>query len=211
MASEADSHRAHKEGLSFEEACLRGEKRREHTPLQRALVNSWIVSFLLIALLLSLSESELVSREAGRRFRGYFAPLGMKEYWRLYGPDLREYNFHTTAVIQFVDGTCKLYEFPRMDRLSVGEKFVREKERSLFAQMLPNGQNKKFYPAVCRYLARANADPQNPPVKVTVIFMYIETPPPDPKHWIYRDQMPFHSKRILHFVYNVVPSDLVNK
>lgn len=195
--------------LLFEDASCKGPVRPDHTAFERRSINCLIVLFIGLATLLALSETELFSKTEARKLRGYFAPIGMRQYWRLFGPQLREYNSHLTAIIEFADGTLKQYEFTRMEKLSIWQRFVKEKQRSLFNQFLPVADNKIFFPSVARYLARANCDKQNQPVKISFIFNYIETPPPDPKHWVYRDLLPEHSRQILHFVYQVMPSDLV--
>ena len=199
--------------ITVEKALSVGPSARETKPRERLCLNLLILSFLGSAIILSFSETPLFSYETGRKIRGYFAPFGMRQFWRLFGPDLRTYNFYTLVVIEFADGTIKFRELPRMEKLSVWQRFVHEKERNVFVQTLPGPPNKIFYPSVARYLARANFDrnhPENPPSTISFYFIYQDMPLPLKEKWVYRDQLPLLTRKNLHFVYRVVPSDLVN-
>ncbi|MBL8081631.1 MAG: hypothetical protein JNN26_03380 [Candidatus Obscuribacter sp.] len=185
----------------------------ETKPAERRFLSLFILCFLGAALILSFSETPLFSYETGRKIRGYFAPFGIRQFWRLFGPDVRTYNFYTLVLIEFADGTIKLRELPRMEKLSVWQRFVHEKERNVFVQTLPGPPNKIFYPSVARYLARANFDrnlPENPPRTISFYFLYQDMPLPLPDKWVYRDNLPLLTRKNLHFVYQVMPSDLVN-
>lgn len=194
----------------FKAASCLPARRRRPLDFQYISYNAALLSFISIALLMGISELPIFSYKEGRKIRSVFAPLNLRQFWRLFGPDLRTYNFHTLVVIEFADGTLKYREVPRMEMLSVRERFIHEKLRSVFSHFLPAEVNKVFFPSVARYYARANFDADNQPVKISFYFMYHETPPPDPKNWVYRDQSPYRSKNILHFVYRVMPSDLVS-
>jgi len=194
----------------FKAASLLPPRRKKPQTYQYFSYNAALLSFLSIAFLMGLSELPFFTYPEGRKIRTVFAPLNLRQFWRLFGPDLRTYNFHTLLVIEFADGTLKYREVPRMELLSVQERFIHEKLRSIFSHFLPVEINKVFFPAVARYYARANFDAENQPVKISFYFLYHETPPPDTKNWVYRDQSPYHTRKILHFVYRVMPSDLVS-
>lgn len=199
--------------ITVEKSLAMPASARETDRRERLCLNLLIIFFLASALILSFSETPLFSYETGRKIRGYFAPFGMRQFWRLFGPDLRTYNFYTLVVIEFADGTIKLRELPRMEKLSVWQRFVHEKERNVFVQTLPGPPNKIFYPSVARYLARANFDrnhPENPPTTIGFYFIYQDMPLPLKEKWVYRDQLPLLTRKNLHFVYRVMPSDLVN-
>ena len=66
----------------------------------------------------------------------------------------------------------------------------------------------QFLPSIARFIAQANNDPANPPRMVTIFWHQVFTPPPDPKHWVYRDQLPYHTQQLIKFIYKVDPKDL---
>src|SRR5688500_16045008 len=67
------------------------------------------------------------------QFLSPFVPVwnafGLRQGWNLFGPKLRDINYHTTATITYKDGLTEIWEFPRMNKLSLWEKFKREKWR----------------------------------------------------------------------------------
>ncbi len=136
--------------------------------------------------------------------------LGWTQHWGLFSPGIRQSNYHSIALIEFADGSCKLYEFPRtnVDLYDYSTHFGGEKKRKLFGDNFLWEGWEQFLPPICRFVARANNDPTNPPRKVTLFWQYADTPAPDPNHWKFRDQMPYHTDRRIKFIYNVIPQDL---
>jgi len=136
--------------------------------------------------------------------------LGWTQYWGLFSPGIRNQNYHSTALIEFADGTCKLYEFPRtnVDMNDYLSHFGGEKKRKLFGDNFLWEGYEQFLPSICRFVARANDDPTNPPRKITLSWQHAYTPLPDPQNWKFRDQMPYHTERIIKFVYRITPQDL---
>ncbi len=133
------------------------------------------------------------------------------QHWSLFSPDVRHIIYHETALVTFKDGSMKLYEFPRMEKLNHWEKFKHEKLRKLFGDCIPWPDYKVFLPSVTQYLAFSNTNTNNPPAIVTMIFNYSENPPPDPAKWNWRDKLPFHSDKSVTFVYSVRELDLLRK
>lgn len=133
------------------------------------------------------------------------------QHWSLFSPDVRHIIYHETALITFKDGSLKLYEFPRMEKLNHWEKFKHEKLRKLFGDCIPWPDYRVFLPSVSQFLAFSNTDNKNPPAIVTMIFNYSENPEPDPAKWNYRDSLPFHTDKNISFVYGVRETDLLNR
>ena len=196
-------------GGEFQLAMRRGPVRTIENGLGRPLASGVICSFLALAAVLNLADSPFVSETTGRQLRtiGYF--FGMRQAWRLFGPELREYNLYTTVITDFQDGTMRLTEFPRMEKMSLLDRFIHEKKRSIFNQFLPTPKNIIYYPSVARYYVQAFADRDNQPSWISFVVSGHATPPPDSAHWVYRDQLPLNTYKTLHFNYPVMPPDLV--
>ncbi len=139
--------------------------------------------------------------------RSFGAPVGMKQAWRVFAPDLRTLNWHTLCLVELADGTIKASEFPRMEKLSLLERFAQEKKRSVLGDRIAHPVYKKFKPSIARHYARSNDDADNPPVRVTFVFASAPMPPLDGK-WVYRDQLPEHTFKQVYFSYAVRPEDL---
>jgi hypothetical protein len=121
---------------------------------------------------------------------------------------MRTINVHMNAVITFSDGSTKIYEFPRMEKLDLAGRFQKEKMRKLCEDVLPWAGFEEFLPAVARYIARANLNPDNPPIMVTISHNWTNMPPPDPKHWVMRDHWPPHGHHYTNLIYVVPEQDL---
>jgi hypothetical protein len=136
--------------------------------------------------------------------------LGWTQHWSLFAPWVRTSNYHSLAIIEFADGSNKAFEFPRtlVDQKDFSAHFGGEKKRKFFGDNMLWPGWEQFLPSIARYIARANDDPNNPPRMVTLAWQWADTPLPDPAHWVYRDQLPYHTLHKCRFVYAVMPEDL---
>ncbi|MBU6455712.1 MAG: hypothetical protein KGS72_28335 [Cyanobacteria bacterium REEB67] len=178
---------------------------------EKAGISLFIVFFLVVVGAWLLDEDYIPFKYTVTEYtKPAMATLGWVQHWSLFSPDVREVNYHSTALIEFADGTSKLYEFPRtnIDAKDYSTHFGGEKKRKLFGDNMPWPGYVQFFPSIARYLARANNDPANPPRMVTVFWHRVDTPPPDPAHWVYQNQMPKHIKQYTNFIYKVDPKDL---
>ena len=133
---------------------------------------------------------------------------GLEQQWNLFGPEVRKINLHGMAIITFADGSMKLYEFPRMDKLDIWRRLKREKMRKMFVERIPTDNHRDFLPAICRSIACANANPDNQPVEITLAYNWCNIPPPDPEHWAPRESLPEHDRHQTLCVYRVKTGDL---
>ncbi len=138
--------------------------------------------------------------------RPFTNACGFGQSWSLFAPELRTYNAHMAAVIEFKDGSTKFYEYPRMEKMDFFGQLRREKLRKMFIDNLPGNNFSEFRAPVARELAQANNDPLNPPVLVTLRLHSVVTPPPE--QWVNRDNFPEHTTHETLFVYKVRPEDL---
>jgi hypothetical protein len=127
--------------------------------------------------------------------------FGIGQSWSVFSPDVREANYHETALICFDDGLLKLYEFPRMQKLGYLERFRSEKFRKLFYDCMPWPDFKQFLPDFGRFVASANYCAANPPDFVALIHHSCRTPSPDVQPWINRSDLPEHTFQATYYVY----------
>ena len=140
--------------------------------------------------------------------RPLIAATGIGQSWSVFSPEVRNTNYHETAVIYFQDGSEKLYEFPRMEKLDYLTRFRREKFRKMFCDCMPWPPYTQFMPDFARYVARANTCPGNEPIMVTLVHNWRPMPPADPQHWVNRSDLPEHTIQTPLYVYYVQPEDL---
>lgn len=133
---------------------------------------------------------------------------GSVQCWSVFSPHLNHTIYHESAVITYRDGSSKIYEFPRMSKLSYWERFKHEKLRKVFGDCIPWPGYEPFLPSVARFLALSNCDRNNQPEIVSFVFNSAINPRPDRANWNYRDNLPFHTDKSITFVYSVRDSDL---
>lgn len=170
------------------------------SPKDRGIANLIIVAFFFVSLVLPSAVRLSSNYEPLRKYdddlrRKICNPLrastGIIALWNLFGPDVRDKNVHYSSVITFADGSTKLYEFPRSQKMGYFERFQKEKQRKLFIDCLPQVFTRPMLPSVARFLFDANADPTNPPRKVVFTQHWIDTPPPG--SGVKRDNLPEHT------------------
>lgn len=135
--------------------------------------------------------------------------LAFEQTWNMFGPPIRQWNGHFFATITFADGSSRICELPRMEKMTIWEKFKREKLRKLFIDNLSNPRLRTYMPPICANIALANADPTNQPVLVTLTFKWAPIDDPDEKKlaptWSFRP----HTFSRTDVVYVVQPEDLL--
>lgn len=209
------------EGLTYEQALerapvddLRPTSLAPKRTFERIGCNLVIIAFLSLATIVGVAELPVVPEKYKGNLISAGAPVGMRQGWRVFSPELRTVNWHTLCLIEFKDGTLKAVEFPRMEKLSLLERFVHEKKRNILGDRITNPIYKRFRPMIARYYARANAsnnlEPDNPPVRVSFVFASAPMPDIDSSHWVYRDQLPEHTFKQVYFSYQVKAEDLTN-
>lgn len=135
--------------------------------------------------------------------------LAFEQTWNMFGPPLRQWNGHYFMTITFADGSSRICELPRMEKMDLWEKFKREKLRKLFIDNFANPQFAVYLPAMAANLALANNDPKNPPVLVCITFKWADMREPDEKNMSPTDQYPEHTNSRTDIVYRVKPEDLI--
>jgi hypothetical protein len=199
--------------LSFEEACRYHSGGQELPTYKKTTISIGIV-IALVTIFNWISPEWLPGKYVFVPFTWpVMVASGLIQHWSLFAPDVRELNYHTLAYIEYKDGTIKCYELPRAQKMKGFERFRAEKKRKLFGDCLswPNYSN--FLPSVCRFIARANfnsQEPDNPPVKITIGHLSQEIQNSNVKPWIYRNELKEHTDKKIIFVYNTTPADFSN-
>lgn len=132
----------------------------------------------------------------------------LDQNWALFSPTIRDINYHTVAIVTFEDGTKAVWEPPRMDKLSLWERFQKEKFRKLDIDSLPWPDYKKYWPDFARYVGRKLYNGRNKPLSLSLNNFWIEIPRPTKDHCVSRDQLPSHSKLNNVFYYRYSAEEL---
>lgn len=111
-------------------------------------------------------------------FVSYLNFFGLWQGWSVFEQP-RQYNGYLTAVVTFRDGSQKVWEFPRMEKLGLIEKMFKERYRRWTNDCVSDESKQYLWPDAARYIARLNRDGQNPPAFVTIVRHWMWIPAPD--------------------------------
>lgn len=83
----------------------------------------------------------------------YFRWTGLFQSWDMFSPLPKRRNSYLDAMVVFTDGTTAFWTFPRMERMSYGERYVKERYRK-FEETLVEDKYSDMWPDVARRVAR---------------------------------------------------------
>ncbi len=151
------------------------------------------------------------------RFRSYMvAPIaryvlhsGLWHSWDMFSPDPQSMNFNLYAEVYFQDGSVKLWEFPRMEKLGYWERYQKERFRK-WRDRVRQDIYSSVWNDTARYIARLHNTGPNKPVRVVMVRQWEPVPPPDADESYQPIPLTFHelSNSFRFSSYNVAPGDL---
>jgi hypothetical protein len=124
----------------------------------------------------------------GTPFHYYLDTPGFWQYWNMFSPNPANVDAWLDAEVEFADGTQMVYKYPRMQDLSVFERYFKERYRK-FVENVHGDRFTYKWPMVAQAIAYASYQGDgNLPVKVTLRRHFKEikplttfSPPPDYK------------------------------
>lgn len=99
--------------------------------------------------------------------RPYMLWTGLFQSWDMFAPNPLPENAYFKAVV-ITKKHVRVWDFPRMDELSFGERYKKERYRK-FLEGISLEQNAAALPDVVRHIARFYDDPSDPPQKVMLV------------------------------------------
>ncbi len=101
-------------------------------------------------------------------FRYYLNSTGFWQYWNMFSPNPANTDVWIDAEVEFADGKQMLFKYPRMQDLSLFERYFKERYR----KFVENSHSDRFsfkWPAVAQSIAgQCYSGDGNLPVKVTL-------------------------------------------
>ncbi len=98
----------------------------------------------------------------------YDLSTGFWQYWDMFAPNPADTDFYGDAVITYQDGSTKIYDYPRMYKLSLFSKYIKERYRK-FYERAHSEEYQYLWPQFAQYIALLNEqNPANPPVQVVL-------------------------------------------
>jgi hypothetical protein len=135
----------------------------------------------------------------GSKFRNYMVDpvqdyvlkCGLWHSWDMFSPDPLSMNFSLHAQVFFQDGSLKIWEFPRMEKLGYFERYQKERYRK-WRERVRQDVYSSLWDDTARYIARLHNNPTNPPVKIVLVRQWESIPPLQfkPGTFIYKPYQP---------------------
>lgn len=159
----------------------------------------------------------------GSRFRAYMvAPVhdyviksGLWHSWDMFSPDPLSMTYNLHAQVFFPDGSLKIWEFPRMEKLGYWDRYQKERYRK-WRERVRQDVYANIWDDTARYIARLHRNPTNQPVRVVLVRQWESIPPPqfEPGTFVMKSYQPMpkdfdnlkYSYRFKY--YDVLPGDL---
>jgi hypothetical protein len=120
--------------------------------IRRAAINVFILFHLAaiacVAIPVDFAPVEMV-REL---VHSYFLWAGLFQRWDMFAPDPPAVNSYIKTVVISQDRHMHVWSFPRMEELSFGERYRKERYRK-FSDVLPQPQMAPLWPDVARHVA----------------------------------------------------------
>lgn len=107
--------------------------------------------------------------------RPYMLWTGLFQTWDMFAPNPPPSNIYVKAVV-ITDHHIHVWTFPRMDELSLAQRYQKERYRKFVENMLLE-QNQPLLPDVVRHIARFYDGPSDHPRKVMLIKFQSDIPP----------------------------------
>lgn len=98
----------------------------------------------------------------------YLRWSGLFQSWDMFAPNPEAVNSYIKAVVITHDHHMRVWTFPRMEELSLWERYRKERYRK-FTDVLPGQENEAVWPDVANHIARAFARQGDSPDKVLLI------------------------------------------
>lgn len=97
--------------------------------------------------------------------RSYLFGLGTWQFWDMFSPNPSQIDIWCDAEVIYKDGKKKIYEYPRIFKLPIHNKYAQERYRK-FYERASDGRYTYLWPVFALRIAYINDDLKNPPVTI---------------------------------------------
>jgi hypothetical protein len=165
-------------------------------------INAFLVFHILAISCWALPINNPLISQCRSLLRPYFLWSGLFQSWDMFSPTPKAANSYLEAIVIYKDRSTQLWSFPRMELLSLRERFIEERYRK-YEENLQNNDNSDLWPDAARHIARLNNNGSNPPQKVMLVARWSDIIPRTDDTY---DRGPWGVN--VFFSYDVQPEDL---
>jgi hypothetical protein len=113
-----------------------------------------------------------------RPIEKYVINSGLWHSWDMFSPDPLSINFSVDAEVIHKNGRSETWVFPRMEQLSMWDRFQKERYRKWRERVRQDAYG-AIWDDTCRFIARkTNTEAGNPPIRVILTRRWSSIPPP---------------------------------
>jgi hypothetical protein len=165
-------------------------------------INAFLVFHILAISCWALPINNPLIDQCRSLVRPYFLWSGLFQSWDMFSPSPKAANSYLEAIIIYKDRSTQLWSFPRMEFLSLKERYFKERYRK-YEENLANDANSGLWPDAARHIARLNDNGANPPQTVMLVARWSNIIPRTDDTY---DRGPWGVN--VFFTYDVKPEDL---
>jgi hypothetical protein len=174
--------------------------------LSKTVISAGIIVYYTLAVI-HLSPDSPFSTKLKDPTRTLCEFFGWIQNWHLFGPEIRNINFHSFGLIGYADGTIGSWEPPRFDVLTLHQKYCKDKFHKWDQDCVPWENYRDFWPGLARYVGRLHYDRANVPVWFMLLRFEADIPDPRTGKLLDSGNMPPHSRLLNAFTYHYSPED----
>lgn len=138
------------------------------TSFKQRLVVAFVCFHILAISIFAIPIDFLPLRSLRNLLAPYIVCIGMTESWDMFAPDPKATDQFLKAIVFRASGQTEVYSFPRMEELSLWERYRKERYRKFTESLLCN-ECSGLWPDVEKAVARRENKPADPPIKVVLI------------------------------------------
>lgn len=165
-------------------------------------INAFLLFHILAISCWALPINNPLISQCRNLLRPYFLWSGLFQSWDMFSPTPKAANSYLEAIIIYKDRSTQLWTFPRMELLSLRERFFKERYRK-YEESLQSNEHSDLWPDAARHIARLNNNNANPPQTVMLVARWSDIIPRTDDTY---DRGPWGVN--VFFSYDVQPEDL---
>lgn len=113
----------------------------------------------------------------------YVMVTGFWQYWDMFAPNPVSSDFYGDAIVTFKDGTTKVFDYPRIEKMPILNKYAGERYRKFFERVRQEEFSYLWPQFGLRIAQQMDTVPGNPPVSVKLRRNWIDIQPPGRPQW----------------------------
>jgi hypothetical protein len=137
--------------------------------LKHAAISAFLLFHLVVITCWTAPFKMKIMEAVNQVTRPYLLWIGLFQAWDMFAPNPMTLNGYVDARILYQNGRMETWEFPRMEKLGLAGRYVKERYRKFVNEYLRNDDKALLWPDAARHVARLHyRDPANPPRMIVI-------------------------------------------